>query len=404
MIKFAFRRRGLAVLLTGLLSIVPQAQADTVAAALQRGDAAAARRVAEAEIKGRKDAGLLRAHLEGMIALRQGETDKAVQIFRAILAVAPDFQPAQQQLAAALQMQHQAHQNRPKPRKGGVGLRFGLLPSSNITGGVSGSTVLIGGLPFTIDPASRSKAGVGVSLGISGWHRWELGHNWQGVLQGNLDVRRYDTKLKPGETEADLRFDFGKQGPKFSFGFGPRINVLWQGGAIYQRSAGLGFGVQVLASPTLSVGVSGEWRQQHYPDLSYRNGHKANLMADMNWQITPKLTLVTQISGERETARAAHLSHRDLGLSMGVNLQVSRNTLLGLSLSGEHSRYDGLYPGFDVARVDDVLGVGITLQDKRISWRGVTPQLSISRKHQSSNIVFHDNWSTEFGLNLTKRF
>lgn len=89
--------------MAAVLLFTGSVQAETVGQALRRGDAEAARAALSAEVAGRKDAGLHRAQLEGLIALRQGEPAKAMQIFRAILEVAPGFEPARLGLVKALE-------------------------------------------------------------------------------------------------------------------------------------------------------------------------------------------------------------------------------------------------------------------------------------------------------------
>ena len=77
-------------------------QAETVAEALTRGDAPAARVALEAEVKGDPETDLLRAQLEGIIAMRAGDFAKAATIFQGILKVAPAYEPARLQLYARL--------------------------------------------------------------------------------------------------------------------------------------------------------------------------------------------------------------------------------------------------------------------------------------------------------------
>jgi outer membrane protein len=383
--------------------------AETVAAALSRGDLAAARRIAEAEIKGRPDAPLLRAHLEGLIALRKGDYVRASTIFREILAAKPDFTPAREELEKIAKIGGKAPANAQRTlqsakRNHGVGLRFALLPSSNLTGGTTEKIVVIGGLPFTLDASSRAASGVGLSFGLTGWQQWQLSQAWQLRLQADADARLYETAVKPDEAEIGLQLNLIHRDHKAAVSFGPRLNLLWQGGDLYQQQAGLGFSMETKLSPRLSFGVAGSWLAQDYPTAGYRDGFKTDLSTNLRWLASPSLLLSAGLFAQRETTQAAHLTHSDIGLTLVARKQISRNTILGVDLFAGHASYDTAFPVFGFARQDDTLRIGISLQDQRISWHGITPEFTVSRKHQSSNIPFYDAWSTDFALNLTKRF
>ena len=405
-------------------------QAETVAEALTRGDAPAARVALEAEVKGDPEADLLRAQLEGIIAMRAGDFAKAATIFQGILKVAPGYEPARLQLYRALDRMGQRQEAMTHARRiaattddrnlrdallsqiardrnarpGGVALRFSLLPSTNITGGARTSTVVIGGVPFELDPASREAAGIGISVGATAWRSFEIARDWRATLSGSVDARMYDTNLRADETDLGLRFDLSRRWARGNISFGPRLAVLFQDGTEARRQVGFGLSADLKLNRRLWLGVSAETLDQRFAGADFRRGTKSTASVGLRWAATPSIWLTGELSGARETALAKHLAHSDLGLGLGVETQLRGGTVFGADVFVSRNTYDGDFPGFSAPRRDNVKSVSLSVRDPRISWRGVTPEFSVTRKRQASNIPIHDTWTTDFGLSFSKRF
>ena len=429
--RFLRRQAGrcAALLMACLLAAAP-ARAETIEAAVRRGDYPAARALLEAQVSGKPGADLHRQHLEGLIALRGGDPARAAAIFRAILARNPGYEPARLQLIVALdqmgqegQAVRQAEQlaattddarlregllaeiaTRKDARQGGVALRFSLLPSSNVTGGTRAESVTIGGLPFVLDPTSREAGGIGLNLGITAWHGWDLSETWRATVSASADRKVYDTDLRADETELGLRLDFSRKGKTSTLAFGPRFTLLFQNGDEVRRQAGLGGRAIWRLGPRAALTFSGEWLDQSFASAPHRDGHKATGSLAFSWMLSPQTMLTIGLPFEREKARADHLSHRDLGLAVGVQTRFDGGLRLGLDLSVSGNRYDGLYPVFGVARKDEVSSLRLSISNPKVGWRGLMPEFSITRKHQDSNIPLHETWTTDFGLSLVKRF
>jgi hypothetical protein len=404
------------------------AQADTLELALKRGDATAARAALEAQVAGKPDADIHRAHLEGLLAMRRGDLRQAEAMFRAILARYPGFEPSRVQLvivldklgdpAARQEARRLAETTRDaglrarlarkidtqgRSDKSGVQFRFALLPSSNLTGGPKTDTILLGGLPFRLDPGSRQAAGVGLSLGLVAWRNWELSPDWQLTLSGSADRRVYDTDAKPDETEVGARLAFAHKASWGGLSMGPRTAVLFQHGKVVRRQAGLAVEAAVLTGEKTRLNFSAEVLRQRFPQSAFRDGTLSRAQIGLRWAASRDTTFHLNLPVERETAEADHLSHLELGIELGV--QFRRGQMgIGLAAATSLDRYDGVYPGFDVARKDKVSSLELTLKHDKLNWQGMVPELSITRTRQDSNIPLHDSWTTDVGLNLVKRF
>ncbi|MDP3195417.1 surface lipoprotein assembly modifier [Tabrizicola sp.] len=417
----------IAVLFAGLAQ-ADTALADTLEMALQRGDANAARAALEAEVAGKPDAAIHRAHLEGLIAMRRGDLRTAEAVFRSILAKHPGFEPSRVQLVIVLdklgdpKVRHEAQRlaettkdaglrarlarkagARDQQEKSGVQFRFSVLPSSNLTGGPKTDTILIGGLPFRLDPGSRQAGGTGLSLGLVAWQSWDLSPDWQLTLSGSVDRRIYDTDAKADETEVGGRLALAHKTSWGGLSFGPRTAILFQGGELVRRQAGLGFETAVLTGSKTRLNFSAEVLRQRFPQTAYRDGTLSRGQIGLRWTANRDAEFHMNLPIERETAVADHLSHLELGIELGV--QLRRGPVgIGLAVATSLDRYDGIYPGFDVARKDKVSSLKLSFRHDKLDWQGLVPELTVTRTRQDSNIPLHDSWTTDVGLNLVKRF
>ncbi|WP_367581766.1 hypothetical protein [Sulfitobacter pontiacus] len=127
--------------------------------------------------------------------------------------------------------------NNTSRKPGGFALRFALLPSSNQTRGSAEQEILIGGVPFTLNPASRASSGVGLAIGGTAWRRWQWNERWSGVGTASLDAKFYDSALNT-ETTAVARFDVIRGGQRGRFSFGPIAELSFSDSDIVRRRWG----------------------------------------------------------------------------------------------------------------------------------------------------------------------
>ncbi|MCP3878602.1 MAG: tetratricopeptide repeat protein, partial [Sulfitobacter sp.] len=156
-----------------------QAQAATPQDYLEQGNYDAARASLAQLVKGDPNGPLHQAYLEGQILMRQNQPAAAVDLFRDLVRIAPDYEPARRELTLLLAYRgdvtaarYHAERlvaetadeqlraglqtfilNNTSRKPGGFALRFALLPSSNQTRGSAEQEILIGGVPFTLNPA-----------------------------------------------------------------------------------------------------------------------------------------------------------------------------------------------------------------------------------------------------------
>lgn len=421
-----FRILHLAGLVALLCLGVSPALAQTPLDYVRAGNYAAARALLAKEVKGRPDAPLHRVFLEGVILEQKGDLRAAASVFRQLLKIAPRFEPARLALAAVLSRMgnqraalYQAEQlaaTTPDARlratlqkniaamgggrRGGVALRFGLLPSSNANHATSQKTVLIGGVPFVLTPASREASGVGLTFGATAWHRWLLSEAWLATGQLSYDHWAYNRSVIPSQSLITARLDFNGAFRRTAVSFGPRFDSTLQDGSPYRNRVGLGASLSYSVTRKGTLGLSGDYYRQFYPTQAYLSGHRASLTPSYTQHFNKAWSLGFGLPLVWESTQRNYLDHRDTGVEVTLSHDSRAGLHLRLDLSYSTNRYGGIYPGMGRVRRDDVIIAGVTVSDDRIHLGKLVPEFSITRTVNASNISIQSYQSTDFGISL----
>ncbi len=397
---------------------------------LAAGDYGGARAALRVLIAGRPDAALHAAMLEAMILVRQGQRAEAAALLRQILAAEPRFEPARRELAALLAADGQAagalyHARtlmattqdarlraelqgfiaaQEAGRARGITTRFAILPSSNANGGTDARSVSVGGLPFVPDPGSRATAAIGLALGATAWNRWQLGERSDATLSASIDTRQYDKAAVADETTVGLRLDFGLVRPRARLRFGPNADVTWKEGERYRERIGLAVSGDYRLRPDLQLGGNlAVWSQDH-PGRGFLDGTRVAGSLDARHVVGPDLALSLSLPFTIETAKAAHLEHRDIGLTLAAEKAWPGGLISGASIGRTWNRYEGDFPAFGTPRRDIVTTASLSLRHRDLRLRSFVPELTLTWGRSRSNIPFFDYIRRDIGLAFTQRF
>jgi hypothetical protein len=377
----------------------------------------------------------------GRVLKAQRQYDKAIAVFREILARDPGYINARRELAHTFLLAgnfevaefhfKQLLEIDPSPqmqpvyrrylqviannKPSGISGSFALVPSSNVNRGSSLSEFFDGFGNAQISEESKAKSGLGVQLGLSGYFRKTLDRrsrltfNWAllGVKYKDRDFDKAIARLSATyERTTDwgkwavtpyLRNDLARQDVEVD------TETVSQFG-IKTRAAGLQFAVQRKLSPrdTLTVSATGEARD--YPVSDYQNGPVYNLSASFSRRVRPDLTYSVGLSADRSLPRLAHLKYDGLkaSASVGKIWKSGLQTTLGLNI-GTRDFY-GDYIFRDYPRSDDFWGVSVSLFSPKLTIRGLAPRLTCSYTRNRSNIEFFVYDVQECQISLTRNF
>lgn len=382
-------------------------------------------------VAGRADKALHLAYLEGLIAAHAGDRPQAIETFRTILRAAPQFLPARRELVVLLAAEgrnrsavyHAEHlaaattdrglrerlqayiraENKRKPN--GYALRFSIAPTTNVNNGTEAQEVIIGGIPFEVDPDSRAKAGARISAGVTGWAGRQLGPKLRGIATLSLD---HAITTPGGASDATLRGQAELIAPlrngRARLSFGLYLEAKFSAGDLARRRTGVVLNYQQTAGKTGQFGASLDLHRQSFPLASYRDGRRLKGKLSYRKVVSASRAFTIALPFEVEQTGRAHLDHRKLGVRLGWEQQWRGGLATDVELSLDADRFRGNYPGFAFPRQDDVIGIEISARHSKWALGAFAPEISYSYTRASSSIDFFDYESHGVGVSLSSRF
>jgi len=378
----------------------------------------------------RPDAALHLAHLEGVIAMRQGRMQEAIAVFRALLAIKPDFIPARVELAHALrlsgaydaafhhyellaeggvhpalrQMATGALNAMRAERPYGASVRFSVVPSSNFNKGSGQETFEAGDLVFSIDEASRAKSGVGIAFGTTAFNTFTLTDTNSITASVDADVTKYAEGAEADFAALEGSLAFTTRGDNLTFAVGPVAEHQWSNWEPYLARYGVRSQASVPLGPRDIVTASFEALAQDYAEADYRDGSRLTGTIALKHALSPAASISISAGGTLERTQRPHLDHNDFVVGMVLRNEWDGGLITSLFGSYEHHNYLGDYPGVGEPRNDHRISVGTTLSHRDLNIAGFMPQITYRYSRQISNVSFFDYDSHDVSLSLTQNF
>ena len=379
--------------------------------------------------KDSKHIALYLAYLEGLIATHQRHPERAMDVFRKILQVAPDFAPARRELSALLivgghqdaalyHAEQLLKQSPDGPQKDqlrnfilmhsstkpfGVSLRFSILPSSNVTNGTADHKVLVGDTEFEVDAQSRQQRGVGLGMGGTMWNTWRVSETLNASASLSLDNKIWSRAL-PDELSAVGRLRLSHVSQTIGYSFGPYVGRLYSDGKLKRVQTGFFTDIRGMVSRQNLAFASLSHALQSYPDQSYRDGKLTSGQIGLQLTRPGNQSLTFFIPFKKETTNRAHLNHNMVGAQVSFQKTWGRKFETTFAVSIEKSSYDGAFPGTNVIRQDSLRRLSMSIGHDKIQFGKYTPELRLGYGVNKSNIGLFNYTSQDIGINFSKRF
>ncbi len=395
-----------------------------------QGNYPAARAALAEVVDGTSKAALHYAFLDGLIYVREGQPEQAIKIFREILRVEPDFEPARRELTVLLARSGQLdgavfHAERLlgttlderfrneirdfilTHRGGdsqGFSTRFAILPSTNLNRGSSDLTIALGDTIFSIDEPSRAQSGLGVAFGATAWKRWKFAEDWDATVLGSADLKTFQNSVTKTETRLGTRLDFGRTSNRARLAFGLMADGTLRDDRLFQKRLGLAVSGIYQWRPATQLYGSIEHYVQRHPDRNFLDGTLTAVSFGLQHVVSPSLTFGISTPLSRERTNRLHLDHDDLGVQMSVEKEWEGGLISLASASYTFNDYIGDFPAVGRPRNDRIGTVGVALRHRRVSFFGALPEVSYTYTKSSSNIGFFRYDSHDVSLGFTQRF
>jgi hypothetical protein len=306
--------------------------------------------------------GLPQLQLElGVLYYRLQAYPQAETYFRAVAANASVPPEIQAQVAEFLD----AIENGVQGQAVTAMLTTGIRWQSNANAGPSDPTILLNGLPFTLNPGAMGTPDVNgygtATLNAS------LDLNRQGATL-DLSLAAYSA-LYLNQTAFNTGIVEVKVGPTFTLhrfernnaklGFYGVASAAILAGSLYQGALGLGSNLRVALNARSRVVLSIEGREELYlnsplrPMASAGTGERYTASATFEHQLTPAIMAFLTVSGERRDAMAAYLDHWKVSGTTGIAIKfdsliaaIDQKWIFALTTGVRHQTNDAPDPVF----------------------------------------------------------
>ena len=371
-------------------------------------------------------------------AQRDALLDGAVEIYGGLLASRPDLVrvrlelarayflrgrdgPARRQFELALAAdppapvvaninRHLAEIRARKRWRGNFGIA--LAPDTNIGRQSADPTILIGiggqTLPFTRDDPGE-KSGVGLSIWAGVERQEALSPNVRLRFGGNISRREYSG------SENDSMALGGFVGPRWLIGQSAEASVLlaarreWQRGSASSRSAGLRLEASRRLSSRLSGQLGASWNERRHDTSTHLDGPVQDLSAGLAWNVSPTLQTTFRAGWGSERPEFENLRNQTRWVSLGARTALPRGFSVSGTLTGRWADYEGpgrapqnVVDGGD--RSDQTATARLSVLKRDLTFRGFSPQLSVSHERRDSNAQQADYRRTWAELSFVRPF
>ena len=300
---------------------------------------------------------------------------------------------------AALDRRIDALERRQKPWSGH--LFVGVVPASNPGRRTDLTTVTIAGLPFQLRDTARSGVGVELRGGLA-WEPW-LRDDLRGHLGVSVDAELYGSGIADDITlRGDARITaFGDRAQQLSFGIFAKRR--WRGGEKWSDSLGaeIGLSRRVGESTLLSGRLIHETEQLSRGRAAV---HRNTAELRARHIVSPQFQLRGTLRGEWRDSSNPFLSGFRSTLRGGGAYTFEGGLRVGLDITREINRFDGVNPVFGVRQRNNVWRGEVTLNHAEVSLMGFSPVVKLDLTRQRSTIPTSSFTNRALSLGLTRQF
>ena len=280
-----------------------------------------------------------------------------------------------------------------------------FTPSSNLNKGSTQSTVFIGETEFSIDPDSRAKDGIGLTFGASVWKTWRPSETWYARWNTDVTATIYDNDEMDARQGLRTSLAFSRQLGNGTLELGGTFDATFKAERLERRLVGPSIARTWQHSDRRQVSARLEILDVHYPNETFRSGHRSNLTLGWTETISPSLRLSFGLPLALNRTGRAHLDYNSYGANIVLNKLWNNSpwrTSVGIGV--KQDKYLGNFPGAVVPRNDNVKTISIGQSNQNWSVKGFVPELRYVYTRSKSNISLYDYDSNDIQVTFQKRF
>ena len=370
-----------------------------------------------------------RLFFSGRVLKVQGHLPEAIDTFRQVLVLDPQYIKARRELGHTMLLagqydvaefqfdellridpnteEHPAYehflniigQNKPL----GFNAFVALVPSTNINRGTTNATFDTANGVYVINATSKASSGVGKQMGFSGFARRNLSPTSRATLAYSVEGTRYNDSIYNYVT-GTVSLSYEKRLESGHWSISPYLRVMQRKDQADYTALGLRFDTLRRVSSKNHIKLSLGHEARRYPDQTYNDGGYTTAVISAGRQITPAFSTTGGLALERGNPQAAHLQYLGYRIFAGVSKSWAGGLNTGVGLSLGARKFSGDFPLTTTPRSDRFAGINFTVSNARFRIKGFSPRLACSYTVNTSNVAFYDYDTTECQATISKNF
>jgi hypothetical protein len=404
------------------------------------------------EAGGLKDAKMLLSHLSfadnaeleterrfllGQIALKEGDYDDAIEIFREILDDDPSLSRVRLDLALAYLQTRSFYKadyhfrlamSEPMPpevqanvyrmlyyirqnKNWNLWLNLGIAPDNNINNANSDAHYVYTPFGWLQYQNPEKKRDVGFSVGFGGNYEFKLSDEWRIKNDFALSLSDYS------EDGYDDLFASASSGPRYVFERGDiwlaaTGNRRWLGHTPYSTALGAKLETSYDLTRQLSSRLALRWLPMRYDEFDMLDGKTYGATLSFSYTLSSSEYITMRTGYDREATKEDTYGNRRHSYAVGFGAELPWGFSIHLEPSVTYTSYDheqlrlvDYGTGIDYIRPKDTTWrYSVYLLNRKISYYGFTPTFGYSYTDRKSNTWQSEFKKSSFEFGITQRF
>lgn len=278
-----------------------------------------------------------------------------------------------------------------------------IAPDSNLNAAPSMDTISLYGIPFELDEGARRKSGVGLALQGTVEQAFKVAPKVRVRLGGQLN------RLQYGDSQFNDMTIATYVGPRISLKYWD-IDLAatgqrrWYGERAYMDGYGARMSVARYVSGKVILYSTLSLTKQDYARNNFQDGTAYAVGLGVAHTPTPSSLWQGSLGFVRQTARVAAFASRSTQFNVSHTRELRGGLAVSLSPSMSLINYDRPLLAFGRVRRDRQASISVSVVNRRIDFRGLTPRLSYTYTANLSNIGLYRLRRQRIEIGLTRVF
>lgn len=280
-------------------------------------------------------------------------------------------------------------------------LALSMISAGNAAREPADRTVMIGGLPFVLDPPEDPGTGVRLDARIGASPR--LGEDWRARfllgLSGDFHANR-DFEDRSLRTEAGLM----RETDRLLLGGGPLIAERRVGGARFSREAGAWASLTARPGPTTRVGARAEAVRRTGHDGRTEDADIFRLSLNVERALAPRTSILLRGFAAVTDAESPRMSGLQTGLGGELRHLFDGGWSGSLGISLTRDARNGPEPLFGLTRRDADIRITTRISNRKLQLGGFSPAVELGHERRRSTLSIAEFSNSWIGLGVQRDF